>query len=52
MTRDEKIRAMSVEELAGVLFEFRFDGYALALGDVPALPNSQAAIVKWLKEDA
>ena len=52
MSKSEKIRKMSDEELAWVLLEFRFDAYGKSQGSPAALPDSQADIVKWLKEDA
>lgn len=48
--RGDLIRAMDDENLAWVLMEFRIDAIAKAHGDEPALPDSQAEIVEWLRQ--
>lgn len=52
MTNADRIRAMSDEELAWVLMEYRFDALSKANGSEPALPNTQANILKWLQQPA
>ena len=51
-SRADHIRAMSDEELAWLLVEFRVDAYACAVGDEGALPRTQESIVEWLREPA
>lgn len=47
-TNGERIRTMDNENLAWLLMEFRFDSVCKAAGGEAALPDTQAAIVKWL----
>ncbi len=51
-TNADRIRAMSDEELAGLLFQFRIDAYGAADGAPCILPNTMAAIEEWLKQPA
>ena len=52
MTNGDRIRAMSDEELAWELMQFRFDAYGKASGDESVLPDSQQKIAEWLKQPA
>ena len=49
-TNADRIRAMTDEELAWELMEFRFDGFGKAMGGEAALPDTQMAIFEWLKQ--
>ena len=49
-TRGDRIRAMSDEELAWELMEWRIDVYAKTVGDECALPDTQKSICEWLKQ--
>jgi hypothetical protein len=49
-TNADRIRAMSDEELAWELLEWRFDAYAKAKGDEAVLPSSKATILAWLRQ--
>ena len=52
VTNADKIRAMSDDELAWVLLEYRFDACCKAHGGEAGLPDSQSKIVEWLKQPA
>lgn len=49
-TNADRIRAMSDEELAWELLEWRSDAYAKAIGDESVLPSSKATILAWLRQ--
>lgn len=49
-TNADYIRAMGDEELAWLLFEFRFDAYGKATGNEGALPDTQKKIIEWLQQ--
>lgn len=51
MTNYERIKQMSVEDLAWELLDFRFDGFCKAKGAECTLPDSQDDIVKWLESE-
>ena len=48
--RGDIIRAMDDESLAWVLMEFRLDALQKRDTGIAYLPDSQAEIVKWLKQ--
>ena len=52
VTNADRIRAMSDDELAWVLLEYRFDACCKAHGGEAGLPDSQSKIVEWLKQPA
>ena len=52
LTNADRIRAMTDEEMAWVLFEFRFDGYGKASGNESGLPDTQKGICEWLQQPA
>lgn len=52
LSNGDRIRAMSDEELAWELMQFRFDAYGKAEGDESVLPDSQKKIENWLKQPA
>ena len=49
-TRGDRIRAMSDEDLAWELMEWRFDARAKVEGSESALPDTQRSICEWLKQ--
>lgn len=49
-TRFEWIVEAGVEELAGVIFEFRFDAYGKATGNESVLPDTMKKIEEWLRQ--
>ena len=51
MTNFERIKAMSVEEMAWELFMFRFDACGKANGDESVLPSCQKDICEWLESE-
>ena len=51
-TKADRIRAMSDEELAGVLMKFRSDGYGKAKFLTPVLPDTTKKIAEWLHQPA
>ena len=51
MTRGDRIRAMSDEELAWELMEWRIDAHAKTVGDEGCLPDTQKSICEWLKQN-
>lgn len=50
MTRGDRIRNMTNEELAWELMEFRFDAFGKANGSEAGLPDTQKAICEWLNQ--
>ena len=50
MTNADRIRAMTDEELVGLLFSFRIDAYGAADGAPCILPNTMAKIGEWLQQ--
>ena len=50
MTRGDRIRNMTNEELAWELMEFRVDAICKAAGGEAGLPDSQKAICEWLNQ--
>ena len=50
MTRGDRIRSMTNEELAWELMEFRFDAVCKERGGEAGLPDTQKAICEWLNQ--
>ena len=50
MTNGDEIRAMTDEELAWELMMWRFDAFGKAEGNQSTLPDSQKAILEYLKQ--
>jgi hypothetical protein len=50
VTNADRIRSMSDEELAWEFMTFRLDAYGKAKRDETVLPDSQKAILNWLKQ--